>query len=621
MAEENTPDNIDETIKNDAQTAKTKLDALRDKTKDVDYQVDSTMVGYRGAFRPSLNTISINHTLSEREQRSTLQHEAQHRINSRKGLYNYGLSEKQYYEICMADEISANMAQLIALRDEYIQTGDLEVFDCADGKFDFYKQAIIEGKIDPKSTKPEDFAKDMHMIAEGTHKMWMDNWANAYFPNHKACAAEYCRRARQAGKSCVNNESNYQECMKIAFTIGGINFNDYYDFTNNIEPPEIAKGGFVLDPQTGQSEYQDGLSDPISKKALLDDIQNCNNLVQELPYAGDMSLDEYRKILEHKCLRDYSILRSLAKDRHLSAEDEKFCLEEIRNNSNLTEFERVRIDEAVWYAYQTKGEHPSNPKNYQKQLNKVYTKDEQRTIQKYNLESYFTPSSKTAQDIIQEYESAFNNDGTYKDVTSVEKKPEYHEWTPENRVSGVQHAEILDMEKEVITKPNATNCSAVKMSAKDSVVTTCSTVESNSAAKGFDLSAVLRQQGLDYKHCMEMINRLFQSHMGLDDLLTQTESKPQFDLDAVLEGKLPEQLYDSKAQTLEQPRVAQSVNLIEIDREPQTDKAKPAIAIKSTEANSNKAKFNLLSKLRGTGEHTIAHHFYSSSRERDAGRC
>lgn len=112
------------------------------RTKKIDFQVDtlgvtnSTWLGY---YRPGHNTITLNYHeenewLLQQEKavwECSLYHEQKHRSNENKGFKSASInvSPKQYYKLCMADEISASMAELIYLREKYIKTKDIHVFD------------------------------------------------------------------------------------------------------------------------------------------------------------------------------------------------------------------------------------------------------------------------------------------------------------------------------------------------------------------------------------------------------------------------------------------------------------------------------------------------------------
>ena len=105
---------------------------MSDKMRDVEFQVDTvsnvnyTTLGYANIDD---NMVHLRHNTENPYVNSAvaspavIQHEQKHIDNASKGMYSYALSKEQVYKINMWDEISANMAALIALRDEYLKNG------------------------------------------------------------------------------------------------------------------------------------------------------------------------------------------------------------------------------------------------------------------------------------------------------------------------------------------------------------------------------------------------------------------------------------------------------------------------------------------------------------------
>ena len=150
--------------------------------RNIDFQVDTIpeRTGAAAYMTHKNNTITSNYVKGASEYYNqfnqsdyVLLHEQKHRDNINQGIYDYPVSPEQAYKLNMYDEISAMTTELIALRDEYIRTGDISVFDKDDSRFHFYKEAIEKGEINPRSNTKEDFDKDMRLIANGTKNMWM----------------------------------------------------------------------------------------------------------------------------------------------------------------------------------------------------------------------------------------------------------------------------------------------------------------------------------------------------------------------------------------------------------------------------------------------------------------
>ena len=172
-------------IKKDLAAAR--LDA-ENRMREVDFQVDTlsneTTTG--AYFLSGDNTLTINYVEGEDSFNSwsgsmaVLMHEQKHRDNRSQGIYEYALSPEQAYKTEMNDEISANMASLVYLRDKYLKTGDISVFEEDGSRFRFYTDAIKRGEINPFSNKKEDFDKEMALIANGTRDMWMRDFSGTY---------------------------------------------------------------------------------------------------------------------------------------------------------------------------------------------------------------------------------------------------------------------------------------------------------------------------------------------------------------------------------------------------------------------------------------------------------
>lgn len=243
---------LEEMLKQQEQKTKKEIDLY----KTVYFQKDTVpdlhaTGGMAGGYIPKYNSILMAHFEDEKVQKQIskdldvfLQHETQHYLNAQKGCGSSNpdsnVDYEQFYKLCMADEISANMAELIYLREEYIKTKDISLFDKRDGNFTFYKEAIQKGEIDPLSSDPKNFEKDMSLIMNGTQKMWMENYAPFYASNHTLFT---CCYALNKGQNMEANDKEYSRQLDLMYTLGGINFNKYNN-QDNFELPEVAKEFF-----------------------------------------------------------------------------------------------------------------------------------------------------------------------------------------------------------------------------------------------------------------------------------------------------------------------------------------------------------------------------------------
>ena len=218
---------------------------MPDKMRNIEFQVDTvsnenyTTLGYA---IPNDNMVYLRHNTENPYVNSAvaspavIQHEQKHIDNASKGMYSYALSKEQTYKINMWDEISANIAALIALRDEYLKNGDINIFDAEAEKFSFYKEAIIQGKIDPHSPYQEDFDKEMSLIINGTKDMWCERYGDMYSDisySHAISTYDW------SGHKKEHYDENYLRARAIACNIGGVDFTKY--LKKDVEIPQKGK--------------------------------------------------------------------------------------------------------------------------------------------------------------------------------------------------------------------------------------------------------------------------------------------------------------------------------------------------------------------------------------------
>ena len=257
--------------------------------RNINFQVD-TVPRNRGAggyFTSWKNTITINYKPDDTafnnwsQSDTVLIHEQKHRDNAANGLYAYALSPEQAYKMNMHDEISANMASLLLLRQRYIETGDISIFEKEEnGRFSFYADAIKEGKINPNSPYQEDFDKDMSLIVNGTRKMWQEQFGEMY--NVQSMSSAQCSSDR-SGKYAEYYDENYQRGMKVAYNIGGVDFTKYMD--GDVEISERERLGL------------EQLAVDADKKVSNQDLAKRYHIPA---YDGSMSLEQYQKLVQHK---------------------------------------------------------------------------------------------------------------------------------------------------------------------------------------------------------------------------------------------------------------------------------------------------------------------------------
>mgnify|MGYP000080240492 FL=1 len=256
--------------------------------RDINFQVDTIPNADAGGYFTSWkNTVTINYKPDDTawnnwsQSDNTLIHEQKHRDNAANGLYAYALSPEQAYKMNMHDEISANMASLLLLRQRYIENGDISIFEKEEGgRFSFYADAIKEGKINPNSPYQEDFDKEMSLIVNGTRKMWQNDFGEIYIDQSMSSAQFY---SDKSGKYAEYYDENYQRGMKVAYNIGGVDFTKYMD--GDVEISERERLGL------------EQLAVDADKKVSNQDLAKRYHIPA---YDGSMSLEQYQKLVQHK---------------------------------------------------------------------------------------------------------------------------------------------------------------------------------------------------------------------------------------------------------------------------------------------------------------------------------
>ncbi len=475
--------------------------------RNIDFQVDTVSVeraNNTGAYQThDTNSITSNFKKGNSEWNEWAQgdnvliHEQKHRDNNNQGMYEYPVSPEQAYKLNMYDEISANMASLLLLRQKYLETGDISIFDKNEqGRFSFYKEAIERGEINPRSNTKEDFDKEMRLIANGTKDMWMQDFSTDYVKQNSSNAVSY---GDMTGKYAQYYDQNYERGKKIALTIGGVDFTQYLD--NDVEIPEA-----------GRKKIENL---PYITNTNADDLKNLSN--QELTkkfnipaYDGSMSLQQYQDYLQH-----YFMSESLNPAALQNIENDKSALETMKQagTENIKANEAL-INLAVTTAAQDYAKNgdklpEANNEAYNNAVNKLYEVEigKGKNARKINVRQNLNLDDKDFNDnlpitnlpedvknIVSENSSFWNrmktkcnnlwdevknkfsdeddefdydeDDNENKWIESAQKNepiniirknktPVYRQWANEDgsRVSEVQHRELPDMTKDIIRKP------------------------------------------------------------------------------------------------------------------------------------------------------------------------
>ena len=353
----------------------------------IDFQVDTLQQNNdtwaAAYFSSNRNTVTSNYKPGDEEGNkynqsdAVLIHEQKHRENAKRGLYAYPLSPEQAYKVNMHDEISATISELIYMREKYLQTGDISVLNEKGSFFDFYREAIEKGEINPKSPYKEDFEKEMRLIANGTRDKWEQLYAKQYNDN-SMYDAQYT--SDRSGKYARYHDENYQRAKDIAYTIGGVNFSQYMD--RDAEIPEIGKFDLkILNAKEGKANQE---------------------LAAELglpAFDGSMSLEQYQKLLHHKIgmqhflsdvpfgpkeYMDMICLNKVAYDTEANGNTKKYLQEYLNDTKNNYKSSMSAVDKnavetlvnsvAKDYARQGKKLPEANDEAYNRAVDKIYTR-------------------------------------------------------------------------------------------------------------------------------------------------------------------------------------------------------------------------------------------------------
>lgn len=430
-----------------------------DRYKNIDFQVD-TLSAYTGAgayFTAHRGNITRNHFENETNQwQESLQfmaHEEKHRSNYNKGMYAYATSVEQTYKLNMHDEISANIVELLELREEYLRTGDINVFTKNDlpvydengnripGKnmqrFKFYQDALRKKEINPSNTNQADFDKEMSLIMNGTQQMWLEKLSEPYAPQNNSYALANYQRA---GTRMKPNEENYQRGLDIAYTIGGVNFKKYMQHDVECHDTQVKQ----IDQNIAK-----GLEDPIFGRK------------PSFPsYQQNMSLEEYYKLAQHKLKADQlKRVFGLLQPNELTTLSKSDLADRVAHIKNELGQSKIPFADIANHLAQVTDRYTNsivlpaeNNAVFQQETDKLYTINGVNYRELLQIDANkdipYPLTKEQSSEIISHFKQ-------YRGLIDPvrEGSPEYSTWSPNKRVSEIQHITVLDMDKDIIRKP------------------------------------------------------------------------------------------------------------------------------------------------------------------------
>lgn len=228
---------------------------------------------------------------SQKRLNSTRKHEERHQRNDRQGNNLAGISPRQYAQLIQTDEISANIAELLVQRQDYLKTGDINAID---EEYDFYRNAIKNKQIVPGSRVKELEEKEFDCIMNGSQRNWLDKFREEYHDQ----IIDLTERMMKNPLSTIqpnDKELERREQTALTFEINGRSVNLYKYRKEAPEP--AAKTTEEIDQKYKERshgiDYQQlkGLSG--GKKALAQKIMAMRGLSQSQPKIQKKTAVQY----------------------------------------------------------------------------------------------------------------------------------------------------------------------------------------------------------------------------------------------------------------------------------------------------------------------------------------
>lgn len=246
-----------------------------------------------GKPHPSVEEINgfiielLNESTSQTQSDRVFTHEQRHLEIAQKYGGRSGISPEQSASLNQTNEISANIAELLLQRDNYLKNGDINQIS---DDFKFYKDAIKNKEIVPGSQVKELEEKEFSLIMNGTQNYWLAEKQEMYMQlSIVKTAQDYIKLHKNEIRTLAPNEKELAKREKafLTFNINGhrVNLEEFREGRPQV--PEKYR-------QEIDSYYQEqcgGISpdqlDKIKKIKSQDDldklkIENCSKFDQQL---------------------------------------------------------------------------------------------------------------------------------------------------------------------------------------------------------------------------------------------------------------------------------------------------------------------------------------------------
>ena len=250
-------------------------------TRTIDYQVD-TVFSYNNVaayFSKNKQSVTQNHYLymdhNKIHEISLLAHEQKHRDNSLFDLPNTPMSLEQHYKALCHNEISASIVELLQLRQMYIDAPSQQernkVIEAMSINFEFYANLLKstgDNKIDPLSTSPKDFDKEMKLIANYIQQSWMKNRAPTYHKTNNLVVEGVFYIHNYS--TLQENDENYQRYLDTVYTIGGINFSKYMNKDIECYAQNVKEAQELIDNNAPRNKVEEKINGRTNNKTVYD---------------------------------------------------------------------------------------------------------------------------------------------------------------------------------------------------------------------------------------------------------------------------------------------------------------------------------------------------------------
>lgn len=151
----------------------------------------------------------------------THRHEYQHYLNALAGIGRAGQSYEVKFIECCLDEVSANIAQLLEQRKNYLENGKDESYITS--RFRFYREALANGLVAPG--KEEISSKEAAFIANGVFDNWMKDKFKLYVHNNFSRTRHILSKTNYNG--VLPDSLRHRQLMEKCFNINGVDFYPY----------------------------------------------------------------------------------------------------------------------------------------------------------------------------------------------------------------------------------------------------------------------------------------------------------------------------------------------------------------------------------------------------------